>query len=527
VKRSNLWGAGTLADENDIQYRANITLGGAPFAVIVDTGSSDLWVASNGVPNSNDTGKTTGVKYAIGEAQGPIKFADLTFAGYAVPQQAFFQVTPSSSQPENSGIMGLGPWFTSSIWKTLNTSDAKPPVDNLFSQNKTTPNYLTILLGRSDDPDNQYPGDLTVGEIVDGYDDVLNQPKLNVTWAKYGNQHWSTLVDPGGIIGPDGQPLNVRTHVSSTKNSKQLTTMFDSGYTLPQVPADVAQEIYSQIEGAQLKNIDGLGEIWTMDCSMEVNITFKFAGNSYPVHPLDSTMPASNVGLQDDSFCLGTFQPISSSATNADIDMILGMQFLKNAYLLVDYGDYTQDEGTTLPPYVQLLSTTNNTAQMHQEFVSVRLNGIDTTSNQKILQSTHSPTRTRIQSTWDKIKKGVIIGLCVVGGLVLLCVVGLCVCCLRRRGTRVRGQSYHPLGEPAPVAASEMHLHEHAPPVALAADGVEAYPPQHQPTDYQPQYPSTWNPYQTADHHSQLAFQPQYQTPYDPHHYNGVGMETH
>lgn len=216
------------------------------------------------------------------------------------------QVKPSDSQPANAGLMGLGPWFTSNVWKALNSSEAKPPVDNLFSQNKTTPNYITVLLGRSDDPDNQYPGDITVGEIVDGYDDVLNQPKMNVTWAKHGNQHWSTLVDPNGILGPDGQPLSLKTGVSSTKNSQQLTTMFDSGYTLPQVPADVAQQIYSQIDGAKIQNIDGLGQIWTMDCSMEVNITFKFAGNSYPIHPLDSTMPASDVGLTNDNFCLGT-----------------------------------------------------------------------------------------------------------------------------------------------------------------------------------------------------------------------------
>ena len=112
-------------------------------------------------------------------------------------------------------------------------------------------------------------------------------------------------MDPDGITGPNGQPLSLQTGVSSTKNSEQLTTMFDSGYTLPQVPADVAQQIYSQIEGAKLQNISGLGEIWTMDCSKEVNITFKFAGNSYPVHPLDSTMTSSDLGLND-SFCFGT-----------------------------------------------------------------------------------------------------------------------------------------------------------------------------------------------------------------------------
>ena len=188
---------------------------------------------------------------------------------------------------------------------------------------------------------------------------------------------------------------------------------------------------------------------------------------------------------------------------------------VKNAYLLVDYGDYTADEDTNLPPYVQLLSTTNDTARMHQEFVSVRLNGIDTTNGQKILQSTHSPTRTGIESTWDKIKKWVIIGAIVASGLVLLGV-GFCVCRLRRRGTRLQGKRYQPLDEPAPTAASEIHLREHASPVAVAGYGVEANQPQ-----YQPQCQPASNPCQTVDHHSQLAFQsPQnrYQTPYDPHH---------
>ena len=216
--------------------------------------------------------------------------------------------------------------------------------------------------------------------------------------------------------------------------------------------------------------------------------------------------------------------------------MILGMQFcsfppcplsnpyiylsliVKNAYLLVDYGDYTVNEGITLPPYVQLLSTTNDTAQMHQEFVTVRLNGIDTTNTQKILQSTTSPTHTRL-STADKIKKWIIIGGAIlVGVLVILgAVVCLCCFCLRRRGARAQGRRYQPLDEPAPAAASEMHIQENAPPVALPAGyEVEAY---HQPTDYQPQYQP---PYQAADHHSQLGSQPpqnqyQYQTPYDSH----------
>ena len=40
------------------------------------------------------------------------------------------------------------------------------------------------------------------------------------------------------------------------------------------MPKGVAQAIYSQIEGAKLSNVTGLGSIWTMDCDKEVNIEY-------------------------------------------------------------------------------------------------------------------------------------------------------------------------------------------------------------------------------------------------------------
>ena len=49
-------------------------------------------------------------------------------------------------------------------------------------------------------------------------------------------QHWQTLLDADGIIGPNGKVVDVTTGVSSTSNDKQLTVVFDTGYSLPQVP---------------------------------------------------------------------------------------------------------------------------------------------------------------------------------------------------------------------------------------------------------------------------------------------------
>ena len=103
-------------------------------------------------------------------------------------------------------------------------------------------NYLTVLLGRSNDPAELYPGDITVGQALEGLEDITNQPRVPVTVlptidSEY--QHWQVLLDEDGIIGPDGQPILVTTGVKSTTNPKQLTAVFDTGYSLPQVPACV------------------------------------------------------------------------------------------------------------------------------------------------------------------------------------------------------------------------------------------------------------------------------------------------
>jgi hypothetical protein len=114
-----------------------------------------------------------------------------------------------------------------------------PVLDRIFRQNRTTPNYLTVLLSRSDDPGDMYPGDITVGDLLPGFEAIANQPQLPVTLvpsAESGNQHWQILIDAGGVIGPNGKLISVTTQVSGTANPQQLTAIFDTGFSLPQVP---------------------------------------------------------------------------------------------------------------------------------------------------------------------------------------------------------------------------------------------------------------------------------------------------
>jgi hypothetical protein len=247
----------------------------------------------------------------VGAVQGPVNTAPLEWSGYTISNQAYIQVTPDGSHPEGSGLIGLGPSSGSNVRSAVNSGAGDPVLDRIFQQNTSTPNYMTILLGRSDDPSEPFPGDMTVGEILSGYENISSQPKLDVTavsHAQLGGQHWQLLLPEDGIIGPNGSVIPVTTVVSSTSDKKQATAIIDTGFTIPQVPKSVSDAIYSSISGAQYVNINGVGNIWQIPCDQEINLSFKFGGVVFPIHPLDVSLNGTNLGLTDSSgnaICIG------------------------------------------------------------------------------------------------------------------------------------------------------------------------------------------------------------------------------
>ncbi len=91
----------------------------------------------------------------------------------------------------------------------------------------------------------------------------------------------------------------------------------------------IAAAIYSRVPGAKLATIDASpSPVWTVPCDFELNITFKFGGVAYPVHPLDTVMRdiTGPVDDQGSATCVGAFQP--SNASNP-YDILLGMTFRK------------------------------------------------------------------------------------------------------------------------------------------------------------------------------------------------------
>ncbi|EMD37877.1 hypothetical protein CERSUDRAFT_114514 [Gelatoporia subvermispora B] len=458
ARRSSMSGA-NLQDSSDLDYYTNITLNGTQNTVLVDTGSSDLWVAGS-IPGAADSGHTASVNYALGNVDGPIKFADLEFDGYSVENQAFIEANIDPSHPGGQGIIGLGPNSGSEVHSTINNPSGDAVLDRIFRANTSAPNILTILLGRADDPSEPFPGEITVGRTISGFENITSQPKLSVRDDSDSvNQHWQTLTDKNGILGPDGQPISVSSGVKGAP-SGQLVTVFDSGFSLPQVPKAVADGIYGRFPQASFQNVTqaGLGPVWTLPCDVEVNITFKFGGVSFPIHPLDTNYDDGFVYPNGTKFCVGAFQPIQSGAESSDYDMILGMAFLRNAYLLVNFGDFVDGSSSnTAAPYIQMLPVTSPSAA-HDDFVQERLDGNDSGQNFQLLPANpdgDGDDDSDSKSFSQKIKPylpyiiagSIVVGLLLVGSIIWCCV-------------RSRRQRYRPLHDPAPIGAT----YEHAPP---------------------------------------------------------------
>ncbi len=125
--------------------------------------------------------------------------------------------------------------------------------------------------------------------------------------------------------------------------------------------------------------------MWTLPCSTELNVTFIFANVSIPIHPLDTVTsalegPPDSTGIPT---CVGAFQPITTDISGFDI--ILGMSFLRNAYMLINFGDFVDGALTKVgDPYIQLLSLTDP-AEAHTDFVTTRMGGIDKSADLHLL----------------------------------------------------------------------------------------------------------------------------------------------
>jgi len=180
-------------DYEDFEYIGNITIGtpGQPFAVILDTGSANLWVPNMGCKtckgkNMFDQSKSSSyvtngqawsIQYGTGAASGTLGQDTVSFGAagtsqLVVPKTVFGQAKKIDSdlqQDVADGILGLA-------FQSLAVDNVVPPLVNAINQNLLDNPYFTVYLQEKGAVDNVPGGTFTYGGM-----DTMNCGSL-IAW---------------------------------------------------------------------------------------------------------------------------------------------------------------------------------------------------------------------------------------------------------------------------------------------------------------------------------------------------------
>ncbi|RYP75615.1 hypothetical protein DL771_002315 [Monosporascus sp. 5C6A] len=307
------------------QYFSEISIGTPPqdFKVILDTGSSNLWVPSSQCgsiacylhskydSSASSTYKANGssfeIRYGSGSLSGFVSQDDVTIGDITVTGQDFAEAT---SEPglafafgRFDGIMGLG-------FDRLSVNGIVPPFYNMVNQKKIDDAVFAFYLsGESGGDDSE----ITFGGVdKDHYTGKITEIPLRrkAYWEvdfdsiSFGNE--TAELDNTGII-------------------------LDTGTSLIALPSDLAELLNKEI-GAK-KSYNGQ---YTVECSVRdklPDITFTLSGYDFAISAYDYI-------LEVQGSCISTFMGMDFPAPVGPL-AILGDAFLRKWYSIYDLGKGT------------------------------------------------------------------------------------------------------------------------------------------------------------------------------------------
>mmetsp|Transcript_21169 Transcript_21169/g.46438 ORF Transcript_21169/g.46438 Transcript_21169/m.46438 type:complete len:424 (-) Transcript_21169:160-1431(-) len=313
-----------LDDFQNAQYYAEIKIGTPPqsFKVVMDTGSSNLWVPGAKCRSpacwlhktyhsgASHTYKPNGTKFAIqygsGSLTGVLDQDVVSIGDITIQHQTFGESTTEPgiafAAGHFDGILGLG-------FPRISVEHVVPPFNNMMDQGLVDQNLFAFWLNR--DLNSKGPG----GEITFGGLDKAHY-KGDITYVPLSAEtYWQFSVDSVSVYG----------HSLSTS----FQAIADSGTSLLAGPSAEINKIQVLIGAKPLMH----GE-FTVDCSKldsMPDVTFTIGGKEFSLSPREYV-------LQLQGQCLSGFMGIDLPGELGP-QWILGDVFMGKYYTVFDYGN--------------------------------------------------------------------------------------------------------------------------------------------------------------------------------------------
>ncbi|GAA5883276.1 hypothetical protein JCM3774_001745 [Rhodotorula dairenensis] len=307
-----------LTNYLNAQYYTEIGLGTPPqiFKVILDTGSSNLWVPGKQCTSiacffhakydsaQSSTYKPNGtefkIQYGTGSLEGFIDNDVLQIAGLKVKGQDFAESTVEPGLTfafgKFDGILGLG-------YDTISVAHVVPPFYNMLDQGLLDEPVFSFWMGS--DPEQ--------GEAVfGGVDSKHYKGKIEYVPVRR-RGYWEVELEKVDFGG-------------ETLELENTGAAIDTGTSLIALPTDISEMINKQI-GAK----KGYTGQYTVECSTVKSLpdlTLYFGGKPY-------TLTAEDYILQVQNQCLSAFTGIDIPGTPL---WIIGDVFLRKFYTVYDKG---------------------------------------------------------------------------------------------------------------------------------------------------------------------------------------------
>ncbi|GBC03736.1 hypothetical protein RclHR1_00530011 [Rhizophagus clarus] len=311
-------------EQSDLEYYAKLTIGGQNFNIILDTGSSNLFVPNINCisttcrnhnlfdPTKSKTFTAAGnpweIKFGIGSASGITGIDDIQIGNLVAKQQVFGLANVMSDDNINfipDGVLGLA-------FDNLNTMNTSTLVSALANNNQIKP-IFGFHLSHASNFDDQ--GTFTLG----GVDQTKFTGNINFNKIFYPTPVtvglWEISLDDAIV---NDQPLSFIGR----------SAIIDTGTSNILIPEADAAELHSLIPGSQLVTDSNNTSAYIFPSNSTVIVSFKFGGVIYSIPSKDlCLMPL------DPSTCVSTILPIQILDATT---WLLGTPFLKNVYSVFD-----------------------------------------------------------------------------------------------------------------------------------------------------------------------------------------------